>query len=67
MVLNASFNENESAACKSEEALDCFLGTKMDSLVMGAWVESGGERGRATTRDMPYKPCLHTLRPCNTL
>ena len=37
-VLNTSFNENEPAACKPEEALDCFLRTKMDVLAMGAWV-----------------------------
>ena len=38
MVLNTSFNENEPAVCKPEEALDCFLRTKMDVLVMGCWV-----------------------------
>jgi len=35
MVLNTSFNENEPVVCKPEEALDCFLRTKMDVLVMG--------------------------------
>jgi carbamoyltransferase len=38
MVLNTSFNENEPLVCKPEEALDCFLRTKMDVLVMGEWV-----------------------------
>jgi len=38
MVLNTSFNENEPVVCKPEEALDCFLRTKMDVLVMGGWV-----------------------------
>jgi carbamoyltransferase len=37
MVLNTSFNENEPVVCKPEEALDCFLRTKMDLLVMGNW------------------------------
>ena len=37
MVLNTSFNENEPVVCKPEEALDCFLRTKMDALVMGNW------------------------------
>ncbi len=37
VVLNTSFNENEPIVCKPEEALDCFLRTKMDVLVMGAW------------------------------
>jgi carbamoyltransferase len=38
MVLNTSFNENEPVVCQPEEALDCFLRTKMDVLVMGDWV-----------------------------
>jgi carbamoyltransferase len=35
IVLNTSFNENEPVVCKPEEALDCFLRTKMDLLVLG--------------------------------
>jgi carbamoyltransferase len=35
MVLNTSFNENEPVVCRPEEALDCFLRTQMDVLVMG--------------------------------
>jgi carbamoyltransferase len=38
MVLNTSFNENEPVVCRPEEALDCFLRTKMDMLVIGQWV-----------------------------
>lgn len=38
IVLNTSFNENEPVVCKPEEALDRFLRTKMDLLVMGDWV-----------------------------
>ena len=38
MVLNTSFNENEPVVCKPEEALNCFLRTKMDVLVMEDWV-----------------------------
>tara|TARA_B100001540_G_C15801605_1_gene640142 strand:- start:52 stop:1776 length:1725 start_codon:yes stop_codon:yes gene_type:complete len=34
MILNTSFNENEPIVNKPEEALDCFLRTKMDMLVM---------------------------------
>jgi carbamoyltransferase len=37
MVLNTSFNENEPVVCKPQEALDCFLRTKMDVLVLGDW------------------------------
>jgi carbamoyltransferase len=35
MVLNTSFNENEPVVCTPEEALDCFLRTNMDLLVLG--------------------------------
>jgi carbamoyltransferase len=35
MVLNTSFNENEPVVCRPEEALDCFLRTKMDVLALG--------------------------------
>jgi carbamoyltransferase len=38
MVLNTSFNENEPVVCRPEEALDCFLRTKMDVLVLGTFV-----------------------------
>jgi len=37
VVLNTSFNENEPIVCTPAEALDCFLRTKMDLLVMGNW------------------------------
>ena len=32
MILNTSFNENEPIVCSPNEAIDCFLRTKMDSL-----------------------------------
>jgi len=35
MVLNTSFNENEPVVCQPSEALDCFLRTQMDVLVLG--------------------------------
>ena len=35
MVLNTSFNENEPIVCTPAQALDCFLRTKMDLLVVG--------------------------------
>ncbi len=40
MVLNTSFNENEPVVCRPAEALDCFLRTKMDVLVIGDWLIS---------------------------
>jgi carbamoyltransferase len=38
MVLNTSFNENEPVVCEPREALDCFLRTSMDVLVLGPFV-----------------------------
>ena len=38
VLLNTSFNENEPIVCKPEEALDCFLRTKMDVLVIGNYI-----------------------------
>jgi carbamoyltransferase len=38
VVLNTSFNENEPIVCKPEEAIDCFLRTKMDALVIGNYL-----------------------------
>jgi carbamoyltransferase len=37
MILNTSFNENEPVVCRPAEALDCFLRTMMDVLVLGEW------------------------------
>ena len=45
MLLNTSFNENEPIVNTPAEALDCFLRTRMDRLVLGTTVltrESGG-------------------------
>jgi carbamoyltransferase len=35
VVLNTSFNDNEPIVCRPEEAIECFLRTKMDVLVLG--------------------------------
>jgi carbamoyltransferase len=42
MVLNTSFNENEPVVNTPAEALDCFLRTNMDTLVMGDLVMRRG-------------------------
>src|SRR5262249_34877194 len=34
VVLNTSFNENEPVVCRPEEAIECFLRTKMDTLAI---------------------------------
>ena len=40
IVLNTSFNENEPIVCRPEEALDCFLRTRMDVLGIGEFIIS---------------------------
>src|SRR5579863_7349914 len=35
VVLNTSFNDNEPIVCRPEEAIECFLRTNMDTLVLG--------------------------------
>lgn len=40
LVLNTSFNENEPVVCTPHEALDCYLRTDMDVLVLGDLVVS---------------------------
>ena len=37
-VLNTSFNENEPIVCAPNEAIDCFLRTKMDVLAIGDYL-----------------------------
>jgi carbamoyltransferase len=38
MVLNTSFNEHEPIVATPEDALTCYLRTRMDVLAMGNWV-----------------------------
>jgi carbamoyltransferase len=38
VLLNTSFNENEPIVLTPLQALDCFLRTRMDALVLGATV-----------------------------
>jgi len=38
VVLNTSFNENEPIVCTPEEALRCFLRTRMEVLVLGNFI-----------------------------
>jgi carbamoyltransferase len=35
VILNTSFNENEPIVCTPQQAIDCFVRTKMDALVIG--------------------------------
>ena len=57
MLLNTSFNENEPIVLTPEQALDCFLRTHMDVLVMGRHVL---ERAVAATCDA--RPRIETRR-----
>lgn len=42
LVLNTSFNENEPIVLSPRDALECFIRTRMDILVMGPyWIERG--------------------------
>lgn len=38
IILNTSFNENEPVVCRPEEALNCFLRTQMDVLILENWI-----------------------------
>ena len=40
VILNTSFNENEPIVCNPDEAIDCFLRTKMDVLAIGNYIVS---------------------------
>ena len=45
VVLNTSFNENEPIVNTPEEAIACFLRTRMDRLVVGDWTIARTEEG----------------------
>ena len=38
VLVNTSFNDNEPIVCSPEEAINCFLRTRMDVLVLGSFV-----------------------------
>jgi carbamoyltransferase len=42
VILNTSFNENEPIVCTPDEAVDCFVRTKMDLLALGPFVVDRG-------------------------
>ena len=55
MLLNTSFNENEPIVHQPSEALDCFLRTRMDVLVLGNQVVTKGESRRGGP-DLQVRP-----------
>lgn len=54
MILNTSFNENEPVVCRPNEAIDCFIRTKMDVLILGDWMVSRASQApnRATAAEV---------------
>jgi carbamoyltransferase len=50
ILLNTSFNRKEPIVARPEEAIECYLGSGMDVLVMGDFYTAGrpGSRERAT-------------------
>jgi carbamoyltransferase len=59
VLLNTSFNENEPIVHKPEQALDCFLRTSMDVLVMGDHVVEKSMAGQSNREAAVYSQ----LRP----
>ena len=47
VVLNTSFNDNEPIVCRPEEALECFMRTRIDSLAIGPYFLTRRENGLA--------------------
>ena len=50
ILLNTSFNENEPIVCSVGEAVDCFLRTRMDMLVLGHYVIVRNEKNSNENR-----------------
>ena len=45
VILNTSFNENEPIVCTPDEAIDCYLRTRMDALAIGGYLVTKAEPG----------------------
>ncbi|MDA2932714.1 carbamoyltransferase [Acidobacteria bacterium AH-259-D05] len=45
VVVNTSFNDNEPIVCTPDEAIECFLRTRMDVLVLGNYIVEKGPQG----------------------
>ncbi|MBC7813968.1 MAG: carbamoyltransferase, partial [Burkholderiales bacterium] len=43
VILNTSFNENEPIVCTPQQAIDCFMRTRMDALAIGHYLVSKAE------------------------
>jgi len=51
VVLNTSFNDNEPIVCRPEEALDCFMRSRIDGLALGPFFVTRRENGLAQDGD----------------
>ncbi|HTY56427.1 MAG TPA: carbamoyltransferase C-terminal domain-containing protein [Candidatus Binataceae bacterium] len=51
VVLNTSFNDNEPIVCRPEEALECFMRTRIDSLAIGPFFVARRDNGLAQDAD----------------
>ena len=60
VLLNTSFNENEPIVLTPEEAIDCFLRTKMDVLVLGDYIIEKAPDANSTA---PEASSLSFVRP----
>jgi carbamoyltransferase len=49
MVVNTSFNDNEPVVNRPEEALDCFLRTEMDAVILGNFLVKKSAQARQRT------------------
>ena len=56
VVLNTSFNDNEPIVCQPSEAVDCFVRTEMDVLVLGNPSSTGGPAGDQGARERSGSP-----------
>jgi carbamoyltransferase len=58
VLLNTSFNDNEPIVCRPEEALDCFLRTKMDVLVLGNYILQKKAASAESKPDISLAECV---------
>lgn len=56
VLVNTSFNDNEPIVCRPEEAIDCFLRTKMDVLVLGNYILE--KKSRRSLKDEDSVPAV---------
>ncbi len=57
VLLNTSFNENEPVVCMPEQAIDCFMRTRMDVLAIGPFVALKSENPELTGQSETEAEC----------